>query len=173
MPSYIVNHKCWSKGKLISCCFLSGSVSSRFGALRLNGLYRAPAALSVATTQRTCQAVVPYQVLPLLWFCVIVGVINWEMISLKQKRKRSGIWGEITANFDVSEFSHQAKHFSVSPVTKGAPEIEQAGHDHVLHWTAERILSVILMGAIPVAAVWPTPSAEYFLALTMTVHSHW
>ncbi|XP_042879371.1 succinate dehydrogenase [ubiquinone] cytochrome b small subunit, mitochondrial-like [Penaeus japonicus] len=103
------------------------SVSSRFGALRLNGLYRAPAALSVVTTQRTSQAVVPYQ----------------------------------------------AKHFSVSPVTKAAPEIEQAGHDHVLHWTAERILSVILLGAIPVAVMWPTPSAEYFLALTMTVHSHW
>jgi len=103
------------------------AVSSRFGALRLNGLYRVPASLAYAATQKTSQAVVPYQ----------------------------------------------AKHFSVSPVTKAAPEIEQAGHDHVLHWTAERALSVVLMGAIPVAVVFPTPAAEYFLALAMTVHSHW
>ncbi|KAK8728310.1 hypothetical protein OTU49_009221 [Cherax quadricarinatus] len=68
---------------------------------------------------------------------------------------------------------YQAKPFSVSPVTKGPPEIEQAGHDHVLHWTAERILSVVLLGAIPAAVIFPTPSVEYFLALSITVHSHW
>ncbi|KAK3894560.1 hypothetical protein Pcinc_001716 [Petrolisthes cinctipes] len=67
----------------------------------------------------------------------------------------------------------QAKHFSVSPVTKAAPEVEQAGHDHVMHWTAERLLSVVLVGAIPAAVAIPHPAMEYFLALSMTVHSHW
>lgn len=69
--------------------------------------------------------------------------------------------------------SSQAKHFSVSPVTKAAPEVEQAGHDHVMHWTAERILSVVLVGAIPAAVAIPHPAMEYLLALSMTVHSHW
>jgi len=68
---------------------------------------------------------------------------------------------------------YQAKHFSVSGVTRAAPEVEQAGHDHVMHWTAERILSVVLIGAIPAAVAIPHPAMEYLLALSMTVHSHW
>ncbi|KAG7164233.1 succinate dehydrogenase [ubiquinone] cytochrome b small subunit, mitochondrial-like [Homarus americanus] len=103
-------------------------IGSRFGSLRLNGLYLVPSHVVVpAATQGTSQALVPYQ----------------------------------------------AKPFSVSPVSHGAPEIEQAGHDHVLHWTAERILSVVLLGAIPAAIIFPTPAVESILALSMTVHSHW
>lgn len=104
-----------------------GSVASRFGALRLNGLYYVPERLHLPSTQVTSQALVPYQ----------------------------------------------AKSFSVTPQKKAAPEIEQAGHDHVLHWTAEKILAGVLLGAIPLAIAFPTPSAEYFLALSMTLHSHW
>ncbi|XP_071535631.1 succinate dehydrogenase [ubiquinone] cytochrome b small subunit, mitochondrial [Panulirus ornatus] len=102
--------------------------ASRFGSLKLNGLYLVPSRIiSPAVTQVTSRALVPYQTKP----------------------------------------------FSVSPVARAAPEIEQAGHDHVLHWTAERILSVVLLGTIPLAVAFPTPSVEYFLALSMTVHSHW
>jgi len=69
---------------------------------------------------------------------------------------------------------HQpAKAFSVSPVSAAAPEIEQAGHDHVMHWNAERILSVVLLGSIPAAIAFPSSSLEYILALSLTVHSHW
>ncbi|XP_045605403.1 succinate dehydrogenase [ubiquinone] cytochrome b small subunit A, mitochondrial [Procambarus clarkii] len=100
---------------------------SRFGSLRLNGLYRVPTRITAQATQVGSQALVPYQ----------------------------------------------AKPFSVSPVTKGPPEIEQAGHDHVMHWTAERILAVVLLGTIPAAVIFPTPAVEYFLALSLTVHSYW
>ncbi|XP_066963288.1 succinate dehydrogenase [ubiquinone] cytochrome b small subunit, mitochondrial isoform X1 [Macrobrachium rosenbergii] len=68
---------------------------------------------------------------------------------------------------------YKAKFISISAKKSAAPEIEQAGHDHVLHWTAERILSGILMGAIPLAVAFPSPAVEYFLALSMTLHSHW
>jgi len=69
---------------------------------------------------------------------------------------------------------HQpAKTFSVSSVSSAAPEIEQAGHDHVMHWNAERILSVFLLGAIPAAVVFPSSALEYIVALSLTVHSHW
>ena len=67
----------------------------------------------------------------------------------------------------------QNKFLSLSTVSKAAPEIEQSGHDHVLHWTAERILTVVLLTGIPAAAIFPMPSLEYLLALSMTVHSHW
>ncbi|KAK7084289.1 hypothetical protein SK128_017761 [Halocaridina rubra] len=103
------------------------TAGSRFGSLRLNGIYIVPSRLAVPSTQTACKALVPYQ----------------------------------------------SKSFSLTSQRKAAPEIEQAGHDHVLHWTAERILSGILMGAIPLAIVYPTPSVEYVLALSMTLHSHW
>ncbi|XP_063884244.1 succinate dehydrogenase [ubiquinone] cytochrome b small subunit, mitochondrial-like [Scylla paramamosain] len=100
--------------------------ASRFGALRLNGLYRVT---SRPLLPATCtQALPPSQPQQLL---------------------------------------------ATSLVRSTAPEIEQAGHDHVLHWTAERILTLVLMGVIPAAFVWPTPSLEYFMALSLTLHSHW
>ena len=45
--------------------------------------------------------------------------------------------------------------------------------DHVRMWTAERVLSVVLLGVIPAAIAMPTPAMETVLALTLTVHSHW
>ncbi|KAA0196334.1 hypothetical protein HAZT_HAZT006904 [Hyalella azteca] len=45
--------------------------------------------------------------------------------------------------------------------------------DHVKLWTAERVLSAVLLGAIPAAIAMPTPAVETFLALSLTVHSHW
>ncbi|XP_076040764.1 succinate dehydrogenase, subunit D [Oratosquilla oratoria] len=69
--------------------------------------------------------------------------------------------------------SSQVRTFNTSPASKAAPEIEQAGHDHVNHWNAERVMSVILMGVIPAAVVFPSPSLEYLMALSITVHSHW
>jgi len=45
--------------------------------------------------------------------------------------------------------------------------------DHVKLWTAERVLSVGLLAAIPAAVVMPTPAVETVLALSLTLHSHW
>jgi len=45
--------------------------------------------------------------------------------------------------------------------------------DHVKLWTAERVLSVGLLAAIPAAVLVPTPAVETVLALSLTLHSHW
>lgn len=102
------------------------AVGSRFGALRLNGLYRVTSRPLLPAT--STQTLPPRQTQQLV---------------------------------------------ATTPVRPAAPEIEQAGHDHVLHWTAERILTVVLMGAIPAAFIWNTPALEYFMALSITLHSHW
>ena len=65
------------------------------------------------------------------------------------------------------------KNFSATPVKHVAPEIEQSGHDHVMLWTAERILSVVLLAGIPAAIILPYPAMEYILALSTVVHTHW
>jgi succinate dehydrogenase (ubiquinone) membrane anchor subunit len=48
-----------------------------------------------------------------------------------------------------------------------------AGHDHVKLWTAERALSLGLLGMIPAAFVAPNPALDYALAIAIVMHSHW
>lgn len=42
-----------------------------------------------------------------------------------------------------------------------------------LHWTGERIVSVVLLGLIPAAYLNPCTMMDYSLAATLTLHSHW
>ncbi|XP_050720913.1 succinate dehydrogenase [ubiquinone] cytochrome b small subunit, mitochondrial-like isoform X2 [Eriocheir sinensis] len=105
-------------------------VASRFGALRVNGLYRVT---SRPLLPASSTALVPYSFPP------------------RQTQQL----------------------VATSSVHRAAPEVEQAGHDHVLHWTAEKILTVILMGAIPTAFIMPNAATEYFLALCLSLHAHW
>lgn len=42
-----------------------------------------------------------------------------------------------------------------------------------LHWTGERVVSVLLLGLIPAAYLNPCSAMDYSLAATLTLHSHW
>uniref|UniRef100_UPI001ED8165E succinate dehydrogenase [ubiquinone] cytochrome b small subunit B, mitochondrial n=1 Tax=Scatophagus argus TaxID=75038 RepID=UPI001ED8165E len=42
-----------------------------------------------------------------------------------------------------------------------------------LHWTAERVLSILLLAMGPVAYFNPSPVMDYSLAAALTLHGHW
>nr|XP_019958322.1 PREDICTED: succinate dehydrogenase [ubiquinone] cytochrome b small subunit, mitochondrial [Paralichthys olivaceus] len=42
-----------------------------------------------------------------------------------------------------------------------------------LHWTAERVLSILLLAMGPVAYYSPGPVIDYSLAAALTLHGHW
>ncbi|XP_037361164.1 succinate dehydrogenase [ubiquinone] cytochrome b small subunit, mitochondrial isoform X1 [Talpa occidentalis] len=42
-----------------------------------------------------------------------------------------------------------------------------------LHWTSERVVSVLLLGLLPAAYMSPCSAIDYSLAATLTLHSHW
>ncbi|MCJ8739980.1 hypothetical protein PDJAM_G00053570 [Pangasius djambal] len=42
-----------------------------------------------------------------------------------------------------------------------------------LHWTGERILSVLLLSMGPIAYFYPGPVMDYSLAAALTLHGHW
>ncbi|XP_059812921.1 succinate dehydrogenase [ubiquinone] cytochrome b small subunit B, mitochondrial [Hypanus sabinus] len=42
-----------------------------------------------------------------------------------------------------------------------------------LHWTSERMLSVVLLGLFPAAYVCPGSIMDYSLAAALTLHGHW
>lgn len=42
-----------------------------------------------------------------------------------------------------------------------------------LHWTAERVLSILLLAMGPVAYFNPGPVMDYSLAAALTLHGHW
>lgn len=42
-----------------------------------------------------------------------------------------------------------------------------------LHWTAERVLSILLLALGPAAYFSPTPVIDYSLAAALTLHGHW
>uniref|UniRef100_A0A8I3MZD9 Succinate dehydrogenase [ubiquinone] cytochrome b small subunit n=1 Tax=Canis lupus familiaris TaxID=9615 RepID=A0A8I3MZD9_CANLF len=42
-----------------------------------------------------------------------------------------------------------------------------------LHWTGERVVSVLLLGLIPAAYLNPGSAMDYSLAAALTLHSHW
>ncbi|KAM5246237.1 succinate dehydrogenase [ubiquinone] cytochrome b small subunit, mitochondrial [Ctenodactylus gundi] len=42
-----------------------------------------------------------------------------------------------------------------------------------LHWTSERVVSVLLLGLLPAAYLNPCSAVDYSLAAALTLHSHW
>jgi len=61
------------------------------------------------------------------------------------------------------------KTMTVAPIRREM----SAGGDHVKLWTAERLLSVGLLGLIPAAFISPSPIMDYLLAVSLVMHSHW
>lgn len=42
-----------------------------------------------------------------------------------------------------------------------------------LHWTGERLVSVILLSMGPMAYFYPGPVMDFSLAAALTLHGHW
>ncbi|XP_006867986.1 PREDICTED: succinate dehydrogenase [ubiquinone] cytochrome b small subunit, mitochondrial-like isoform X1 [Chrysochloris asiatica] len=42
-----------------------------------------------------------------------------------------------------------------------------------LHWTGERVVSVLLLGLLPAAYLNPCSAMDYSLAAVLTIHGHW
>lgn len=42
-----------------------------------------------------------------------------------------------------------------------------------LHWTGERVVSVLLLAMGPAAYYFPGPAVDYSLAAALTLHGHW
>ncbi|KAF2367223.1 hypothetical protein FHG87_002027 [Trinorchestia longiramus] len=100
-------------------------------------------------------------------------------------RNHSVLSPELCRAFAVAPFKSAVHKMTHSPVdgqsnllapassTQHSIVRSSSSGDHVKLWTAERVLSAVLLGAIPAAIVMPTPGVETFLALSLTVHSHW
>ena len=46
-------------------------------------------------------------------------------------------------------------------------------HAHSQHWTAERVMSVGILAALPISLYLEMPAADYLLAAILALHSHW
>nr|XP_027780701.1 succinate dehydrogenase [ubiquinone] cytochrome b small subunit, mitochondrial-like [Marmota flaviventris] len=42
-----------------------------------------------------------------------------------------------------------------------------------VHWTSEKVVSVLLLGLLPAAYLNPCSAMDYSLAAVFTIHSHW
>jgi len=45
--------------------------------------------------------------------------------------------------------------------------------DHVTLWTAERLVSGVLVPVVPLALIMPCAPLDYIMAFALTIHSHW
>ncbi|XP_030648793.1 succinate dehydrogenase [ubiquinone] cytochrome b small subunit A, mitochondrial [Chanos chanos] len=73
------------------------------------------------------------------------------------------------------------KSRDVEPFRLAVPQI-QAAQSHTatsgskaasMHWTSERVLSVLLLGMAPAAYLYPGPVLDYTVAAALTLHGHW
>lgn len=62
----------------------------------------------------------------------------------------------------------QIRAIQVTPVNRSAE-----GGNHVTLWTAERALSLGLLGLIPIAFIVPSQGADALLAVSIVMHQHW
>uniref|UniRef100_A0A0P6J1X0 Succinate dehydrogenase [ubiquinone] cytochrome b small subunit n=1 Tax=Heterocephalus glaber TaxID=10181 RepID=A0A0P6J1X0_HETGA len=60
-----------------------------------------------------------------------------------------------------------AQHIHVSPSRHSGSKAAS------LHWTSERVVSVLLLGLLPAAYLNPCSVVDYSLAAALTLHSHW
>lgn len=59
------------------------------------------------------------------------------------------------------------QHIHLSPSRHAGSKVAS------LHWTGERVVSVLLLGLLPAAYLSPSAAVDYTLAATLTLHSHW
>uniref|UniRef100_A0ABK0LJP1 Succinate dehydrogenase [ubiquinone] cytochrome b small subunit n=1 Tax=Rattus norvegicus TaxID=10116 RepID=A0ABK0LJP1_RAT len=62
---------------------------------------------------------------------------------------------------------HGTQHIHLSPSHQSGSKAAS------LHWTSERVVSVLLLGLIPAGYLNPCSVVDYSLAATLTLHSYW
>ncbi|XP_075147867.1 succinate dehydrogenase [ubiquinone] cytochrome b small subunit, mitochondrial-like [Haematobia irritans] len=64
-----------------------------------------------------------------------------------------------------------------TPVTRNiavsAPRLSAAGGSHTALWTIERVVSLALLGVVPLAFMVPSQTMDALLAVSLVLHSHW
>lgn len=53
------------------------------------------------------------------------------------------------------------------------PKMSAAGGSHTTLWTAERAVSVVLLGLVPAAIACPSQALDTLLAVSIVMHGHW
>ncbi|XP_004427385.1 succinate dehydrogenase [ubiquinone] cytochrome b small subunit, mitochondrial isoform X1 [Diceros bicornis minor] len=59
------------------------------------------------------------------------------------------------------------QHIHLSPIRHSGSKAAS------LHWTSERVVSVLLLGLLPAAYLNPCSAMDYSLAAALSLHSHW
>ncbi|XP_055373808.1 succinate dehydrogenase [ubiquinone] cytochrome b small subunit, mitochondrial [Condylostylus longicornis] len=68
----------------------------------------------------------------------------------------------------LSKQAQVVRNFSLT-----TPKLSSAQGSHAGLWTAERVLSLALLGILPAAIAFPSQPLDYALAVSMVMHSHW
>ncbi|XP_068601651.1 succinate dehydrogenase [ubiquinone] cytochrome b small subunit B, mitochondrial [Brachionichthys hirsutus] len=68
---------------------------------------------------------------------------------------------------------HQEQPHVLAARIHATPGLNAGSRAASLHWTAERVLSVLLLTMGPVAFFNPCPAVDYSLAAALTLHGHW
>ncbi|XP_018794013.1 PREDICTED: succinate dehydrogenase [ubiquinone] cytochrome b small subunit, mitochondrial isoform X1 [Bactrocera latifrons] len=61
-----------------------------------------------------------------------------------------------------------SRNFSLS-----SPKMSAAKGNHTPLWTAERLISLSLLGVVPAAFIYPSQTLDALLAVSVVLHSHW
>lgn len=69
-------------------------------------------------------------------------------------------------------FFHQ-KNASLRQISLTAARKSAAGGSHAGLWTAERAVSVALLGLLPAAIACPSKTLDTLLAISVVMHAHW
>ncbi|XP_053685625.1 succinate dehydrogenase [ubiquinone] cytochrome b small subunit, mitochondrial [Sabethes cyaneus] len=64
--------------------------------------------------------------------------------------------------------SGSLRHFTATPVRRAA-----AGGNHSTLWTAEKALSLALLGILPVGLLYPSQVTDAAIAVGVVMHMHW
>ncbi|CAG0900301.1 unnamed protein product [Darwinula stevensoni] len=64
-------------------------------------------------------------------------------------------------------------HISKMVASSSASTAAHGGHNHGLHWSIERVVSVSLLGLLPTCAFFYHPAMDYIMSLFLCLHSHW
>uniref|UniRef100_F1SMA9 Succinate dehydrogenase [ubiquinone] cytochrome b small subunit n=1 Tax=Sus scrofa TaxID=9823 RepID=F1SMA9_PIG len=96
--------------------------------------------------------------------------------SLRCPRRRS------SGPPDLSGQTCSCLSISPGPTTPGwcgvqhihlSPSHQASSKAASLHWTGERVVSVLLLGLLPAAYLNPCSAMDYSLAAALTLHGHW
>ncbi|XP_007422686.2 succinate dehydrogenase [ubiquinone] cytochrome b small subunit, mitochondrial, partial [Python bivittatus] len=73
----------------------------------------------------------------------------------------------------TEDYHHQHHHYHQTCKFHTSPRSFAGSKAASLHWTSERAVSILLLGLLPAAYLYPGVAVDYSLAATLTLHGHW